>query len=73
MSMLLAALAPIPFSFLYFPVVLSRFLPPSVLKVAGGSSLCFSYQQLIQAIAGDSGHGLAENEKLVMYQDRKKA
>lgn len=37
----------------------------------GRGFLCFSYQQLIQAIAGDRGHGLAWNERLDMYMDKK--
>lgn len=70
-SMLLVGLARALVAFLYFPADLPIFLPHSLLKVAGVSPL-FSYQQLIQAIAGDSGHGLAENEELDMYLDRKK-
>lgn len=57
MFTLVVGLAPLPFAILCFATELSIFLPHSVLKVAGVSS--FSYQQLIQAIAGDSGHGLA--------------
>lgn len=66
-SMLLAGLDPALFAFFkYFSANVSMFLPFSLLKVAG----VFSYQQLIQAIAGDSGHGLALNETCT-YLDRK--
>lgn len=60
MLVLPVGLAPLPFAILYFPADLSIFSPHSVLKVAGVSTFYFfSCQQLIRAIAGDSGHGLA--------------
>lgn len=62
--MLLVGLASVHFAFLYFPADLSIFLSHTFFK--GGRAF------LVQAFAGESGLGLASNEKLDMCLDRKK-
>ena len=66
--MLLVDLASLLFAFFIFPCRPFHIPPPLPFK-GGWGFLFISYQQLIQAIAGDSGHGLARNEKLDMYVD----
>lgn len=52
-----------------FPCRPLHISPPLRFKGGRGFHFSFSCQQLVQAIAGDSGHGLAHNEELHMYPD----